>query len=296
MEAMAADPGIDAIYIGTPNHTHKDLAIKCMKHGKHVLCEKPMAASAKDVREMADVARENGVILMEAMISTLSPNFRNVRKELSGLGAPRQYSAAFCQYSSKYDLLKRIIAGEEDVPVPSSFNPDCAGGALADVGIYTIYPMVALFGKPLKVKAFLTTCKVPLPSERGGKVWKDIDLAGNALFEYPDGLLATVEYSKISDSKSPTEISCDGGTILMDQIHITRHVERTFRGAPTSGRSSGPAAEDITVTPDADEYLCEFTEFIDLVQGVKKESESNSLEISLAVADIMDEIRRQAGI
>lgn len=314
IDEMASDPEIDAIYIGTPNSTHHDLAILCMNHGKHVLCEKPMAANAREVKEMIDVARANGVMLMEAMISTLCPNFVAARAHLAEMGDVRHYFASFCQYSSKYDLVKRIIAGEDDSPVPSSFNPDCCGGALMDIGIYPIYPMVSLFGRPKGIKASVTTCEVPVASSRFDKLrdrereadsepveassregWKRVDLQGSVVFEY-EGMDATAIYSKIADSLLRSEISCDGGIISLDQIHICRHAEMTKRGAPTSGRASGPDAVDISVPVDADEYLCEFREFIDVLESGRIESSVNSLETSLATAEILDEIRRQAGV
>ena len=291
VDEMASDPSLDAIYIGTPNHTHHDLAIRCMEHGKHVMCEKPLASNAREVREMIDVARKNGVLLMEAMISTLSPNFRMVQERLGSMGSVLNYSGTFCQYSSKYDMLKRIISGEESSPVPSSFNPERSGGALMDIGIYPIYPMVALFGRPESVKADVLTCKVPV----SGGTMEPIDLQGNVIFEY-DGMTASALYSKIADSKLRTEISCEKGILSLDQIHITRQVELTMRGAPTSGRSSGPATTDISVPCDPDEYLCEFSEFIDVLERGRLESANNSLGNSLAVAEIMDEIRRQAGV
>lgn len=291
VDGMASDPSLDAIYIGTPNHTHHDLAIRCMEHGKHVMCEKPLASNAREVREMIDVAKKNGVLLMEAMISTLSPNFRMVQERLESMGAVLNYSGTFCQYSSKYDLLKRIISGEDSTPVPSSFNPERSGGALMDIGIYPIYPMVVLFGRPGSIKANVLTCKVPVS---GGSM-EPIDLQGNVIFEY-EGMTASALYSKISDSKLRTEISCERGILSLDQIHITRQVELTMRGAPTSGRSSGPATTDISVPCDPDEYLCEFREFIDVLESGRLESANNSLDNSLAVAEIMDEIRRQAGV
>ena len=109
IEKIASDPGIDAIYIGTPNHTHHDIAIRCMSLGKHVLCEKPLASNALEVKEMIASAKANGVALMEAMISTLSPNFRMVQERVRSLGNVRNYSGVFCQFSSKYELLKRIL-------------------------------------------------------------------------------------------------------------------------------------------------------------------------------------------
>ena len=258
-----------------------------------MLCEKPMASNAREVSEMVKAARENGVMLMEAMISTLTPNFRNARLRLNELGNVRHFFASFCQYSSKYDLVKRIITGEEDSPVPSSLNPERCGGALMDIGIYTVFPMVALFGRPRGIKAEVTACEVPVRLDR--KEWKRIDLQGSVIFEY-EGMDATVIYSKIADSNLRTEISCDGGILSLDQIHITREASLTRRGAPTSGRSSGPQAENISVPVDADEYLCEFKEFIDVLDSGRLESSVNSLETSLVTAEILDEIRRQAGV
>ncbi len=316
IDAMASDPDIDAIYIGTPNSTHHDLTIRCLNHGKHVLCEKPMASDAREVREMIDAAKANGAMLMEAMISTLCPNFVAARTHLKELGDVRHYFASFCQYSSKYDLVKRIIAGEDNSPVPSSLNPDCCGGALMDIGIYPIYPMVSLFGRPKGIKADVTVCEVPVASGRFDKLrdrdgicdrradaepveasnrWKRIDLQGSVIFEY-EGLTATVLYSKIADSRLRTEISCDGGILSLDQIHICRNAEITRCGVPTSGRTSGPTAEDISVPVDPDEYLCEFREFIDVLESGRLESSVNSLETSLTTAGILDEIRRQAGV
>lgn len=290
IDLMASDPEVEVVYIGTPNNTHRNLAIRCMAHGKHVLCEKPLASNAREVREMIKAARENGVVLMEAMISTLSPNFRMVQERLKGLGKVRHYSGTFCQYSSKFAQLQRILAGGEDSPVPSSFNPDRSGGALMDIGIYPIYPMVALFGRPKGIKANLLTCEVPTKDGM-----RPVDLQGSVIFEY-DGLSASVLYSKIADSLLRTEISCEGGILSLDQIHITRQVDFIPHGAPTSGRGSGPAKEDITAPLNADEYLCEFREMMDVLESGRLESENNSLSNSLAVAEILDEVRRQGGI
>ena len=288
---MASDPSIDVIYIGTPNNTHHDLAILCMNHGKHVMCEKPLASNAAEVKEMIAAAKKNGVVLMEAMISTLSPNFRMVQERLKSLGKVRNYSGVFCQFSSKFDKLQAILAGKDHSPVPSSFNPDCSGGALMDIGIYPIYPMVTLFGRPKGIKADILTCDVPVSDG----TMKPVDIHGSVLFEY-ERMTAAATYSKIADSKLRTEISCEGGILSLDQIHITRQVEFIPHGAPTSGRSSGPATQDVTVPCDPDEYLCEFREFIDVLESGRSESVNNSLDNSLAVAETMDEIRRQGGI
>nr|MCR4766003.1 Gfo/Idh/MocA family oxidoreductase [Bacteroidaceae bacterium] len=82
VEEMASSHLIDAVYIATPNCTHAKIAITCMDHGKHVLCEKPMASNAREVKQMIEAAQRNHVTLMEAMIATMNPNFFKVREML----------------------------------------------------------------------------------------------------------------------------------------------------------------------------------------------------------------------
>ena len=83
VEEMAADPQVDAIYIGTPNQTHCEYTLAGLKAGKHVLCEKPLAVNAQEGRRMLEAARQSGCLLMEAMVSTVNPNFRNVASRLA---------------------------------------------------------------------------------------------------------------------------------------------------------------------------------------------------------------------
>ena len=97
-EEMAASSLIDAVYIAVPNSLHAALSILFMQQGKHVLCEKPLASNAKEAREMIRVARQNGVTLMEAMKSTLTPNFRQLRRHLAEAGCLRRYLVSYCVY------------------------------------------------------------------------------------------------------------------------------------------------------------------------------------------------------
>ena len=82
LKEMAKSSLIDAVYIATPNFLHAEQSILCMKHGKHVLCEKPFASNAKGVREMIAASKKYNVTLMEAMKPTLTPNFLSVRENI----------------------------------------------------------------------------------------------------------------------------------------------------------------------------------------------------------------------
>ena len=270
VEEMAADPQVDAVYVGTPNQTHCQYTISALKAGKHVLCEKPLALNAAEGRRMIAAARESGCLLMEAMVSTLNPNFQTVVERINEIAPVRQYSSYFCQYSSKFEALKR---GE----VGTAFKPGTAG-ALRDVGVYTLYPLVALFGKPSSIKGHLATWQTP----EG-----ETDVYGTAFLGY-EGMDATLTWSKTFDSFQPTEIAGENGNLILDEIHIARKAEIVPHAAPTSGQGPKPFRTVISEGLPYNEYYYEFKEFADLLEQGKTESAHNSLETSLNVLEIID--------
>jgi predicted dehydrogenase len=272
VDEMAADPDVDAVYVGTPNQTHCEYTVKALKAGKHVLCEKPLALNAAEGRRMIEAARDGGCLLMEAMISTLNPNFRAVADRIAEIAPVRQYSSYFCQYSSKYEALKR---GE----VATSFKPGTAG-ALRDVGVYVLYPLVALFGKPSRVQAHLRT----VTTAEGVS-----DVQGSACLGY-DEMDAVLVWSKASDSFQPTEIAGENGNLILDEIHIARKAEIVPHASPSSGQGPKPGRTLLCEGLPYNEYYYEFKEFADLVDQGLQESSLNSLQTSLTVLEVMDEI------
>jgi predicted dehydrogenase len=268
LEAMAASPLIDAVYIASPNALHAGQTILCLQHGKHVLCEKALASNAMEVREMIQAAKDNGVVLMEAMKPTLTPGFIAVQNAIPQIGAVRQYFSCYCQYSSRYDKLKEGI-------VLNAFDPSLGNGAIMDIGVYTIYPMVVLFGCPTTIQA------------TGVKLYSGVDGHGNICFSYENGLNATVLYSKIANSQLPTEIQGEDGLITLDRINIISKVTLT----PRNGQKTS-----ILPIIDHNEYYYEVAEFIDIIQSGRKESVNNSLQNSLITMEIIDEVRRQLGV
>ncbi len=132
LNKLADYHAIDAVYIASPNSFHAEQAILLMEHGKHVLCEKPIAANAVEFERMARTAKANHVVLMEALKTTLLPNFKRISEHLHKIGTIRRYVANYCQYSSRYDAYKTGT-------VLNAFQPHFANGALMDLGIYCIY-------------------------------------------------------------------------------------------------------------------------------------------------------------
>ena len=137
LEKMAESEEIDAVYVGSPNSLHSSQSILCLKNKKHVICEKPIATKVEDFDKMTAIAEENNVTLMEAMKTTFLPNIQAVRENIERIGDIRNITANFCQYSSRYDLLKK---GE----VTNVFNPEFDGGSAFDIGVYPLYFVLSL--------------------------------------------------------------------------------------------------------------------------------------------------------
>ncbi len=277
LDKMLSSDLIDAVYIASPNSLHAEQAIQCMRAGKHVLCEKPLASNVKEAHQMIATANKMQVCLMEAMKPTLTPNFLQIKDNLHRVGKLRHYSASYCQYSSRYNRFK---AGEH----VNAFDLSLSNGAVMDIGIYTIYPMVVLFGKPEKIQA------------EGALLSTGVDGMGSVNFLYPDGLTAHVSFSKISDSYLPSEIQGEKGTLLIDRINEIKRVEFIQGKYALSDDAAELLVEDISKDAVEGEYFYEIKEFIDLIVNAELESNINSHENSLITLEIIDEIRRQMGV
>lgn len=275
---MAQDPEIDAVYIGTPNQTHHGYCLTLLNAGKHVLCEKPFSINAQEAREMAEAARKNKRLLMEAMISTFNPNFRAIVDRIEEIAPIRQYSSYFCQYSSKYEALKKGT-------VASCFQPRTAG-SLRDIGIYTLYPLLSVFGRPNSIKADLTPYETPEGVT---------DIHGTMQLHYGE-MTATLVFSKVCDSFQPTEIAGENGNLIIDEIRIARKAEIVYHIPPTSGLGPKAGRTLIHEGLEHDAYYYEMKEFADLVEAGETESKINSLDTSIIAMEIIDEALEQNGL
>lgn len=267
LEEMASCEEIDAIYIASPNFMHANQAITCLEKGKHVLCEKAFASNSKEVKRMIEAANINNVVLMEAMKTTVNPNFKALMDNIHKIGKIRRYFASFCQYSSRYDKYKEGI-------VLNAFKKELSNGALMDIGIYCIYPMVILFGKPESLKADA------IMLESG------VDGQGSILFNYKE-MNGVIQYSKIANSYIPSEIQGEEGSIIIDKINGPRNIKIKYR----DGRE-----EDISVVQESYDMCYETEEFINIIKSGRKSSKINSLGTSLIVSEIMESARKQIGL
>lgn len=134
-EALASDRDVDIVYIATPNADHKPRALMMLEAGKAVLCEKPFALDAAETREVVSAATQKGLFCMEAMWMRFLPAVTELVERVRG-GALGDARAATIE-------LGHALASD---PKLALFNPARGGGALLDLGVYTVSLALLLFG------------------------------------------------------------------------------------------------------------------------------------------------------
>lgn len=191
--AMVRRDDLDLIYLASPNCCHAAQALEAMKHGKHVIVEKPLAVTQRSAELLAQTAKAHSVFLLEAITTLFMPAYLVCREKLPLLGKIKRAELTYGQYSSKYDAYLR---GEN----PNIFNPVMQTGALNDMGVYCAHMAVDLFGSPSKVTYY---------AEHGPN---GIDLAGRAELEY-DGFVCRIHTAKNKNISSGITIQGENGWI-----------------------------------------------------------------------------------
>jgi predicted dehydrogenase len=178
---LLGDDKVDFVYIGLPNQLHADYARRALEADKQVILEKPFTPTAEEARELAALARERSLFLFEAITNQYNRNYLRIRARLGELGAIKLVQCNYSQYSSRYD---RYRNGE----VLPAFDPACYGGALYDLGVYSLHFVIGLFGAPQSLH---------YTANRG---WNGVDTSGVVTMTYED-FVATCSCAK--DSGSP---------------------------------------------------------------------------------------------
>jgi predicted dehydrogenase len=143
VQALAADDEVDIVYVATPHSHHYLPTLRLLEAGKHVLCEKAFAYNAAQARTMFDVAREHQRFLMEAMWTRCNPAIREMRRAIREgmIGEVVSVNGNFA------------IAGVDLPPSHRLRNPELAGGALLDLGVYPVTLAHLALGAPETVSA-----------------------------------------------------------------------------------------------------------------------------------------------
>lgn len=190
-ESLIVSKEVDAVYIATPHPWHFAPAAFALKNGVAVLCEKPITVNAKETAELIQLSKQNNVFLMEAMWTRCFPIMIEIKEILKKqlLGELVSANAKFCFAIKERNELSRLL------------NPDLAGGALLDVGVYLASISHYFFGKPIKV---IGTAKI-------GKTTVDED--NEFEFIYNNGLKIKMASSVIRDEENSFEIYGTKGSL-----------------------------------------------------------------------------------
>jgi predicted dehydrogenase len=255
---------IDAVYIASPNTLHYRQSLCALESGKHVLCEKPLAINASQAERMLSLAREKGLVLLEAIRPVHDPFLSALKENLHKVGRVRRATFEFCQYSSRYD---RFLAGER----PNVFEASLGNASLMDLAVYCLHACVALFGVPEQ----LTAAASFLPN--------GTEAAGTMLLNYGEQQ-TTISYSKVTQSVHPSIVQGELGTLTFDTLNQPSYLRMLYRDGRT---------EEL-FTPVKNNMVHELNTFANLI--ATKASTREFDEQSLSVMRLLDEARRQIGI
>jgi xylose dehydrogenase (NAD/NADP) len=214
-EALLQEPEVDAVYIPLHNSVHKEWALRAAAAGKHVLCEKPLGMNAAEAEEMGAAAERAGVLLMEAFMYRFHPRTRDF---VAGLRDPMHVNATFgftLQDPENYRMKRKL-----------------GGGALLDVGCYTVSVARWILGDPVGVAASV--------HRDGGE---GVDMTVSGLLRFAGGATASVWASFEGPEEQELTVVTKGGRERLERPFSTmepdpyRLMVESFAGSVLGGHA-----------------------------------------------------------
>ena len=264
-EGLVSDPNVDAIYVATPHPSHEEHTMLALNAGKPVLCEKPFAITARQAQAMIDCAKENNVALLEAMWTRYLPHIAVVREILASgvLGKIETVEADHGQRLADQNIARLI-------------DPQLAGGALLDLGIYPISFLHLVLGTPTQITA------------RAVMTDKGVDAQTSAIFDYSHGAQGVINTTMTALTPCRAVIS---GLLGRLEIDTTFYNPTTMRVILFDG----------TVTEFPNTYIGhglreQAIEMARVVRAGELESPLMPWDETVEVMKSMDQVRAQIGL
>jgi len=195
---ICGSDAIDSVYVASPIGAHFEHVMSALSQGKHVLCEKTLATSPAEVREMFDSSADHGRVLLEAVRPVHDPAYQVIAAATARLGTLRHAHLEKCQYSSRYPAYLR---GQ----TTNAFDPASGNAALRDIGVYCLQPSLTLFGAPQDLVG------------RSYRLDNGFEAGGTLVLGY-GAMSVTCTYSKVSRSVTPSVIEGEEGTLTIDSV------------------------------------------------------------------------------
>ena len=263
-ESLVRDPEVDAVYVATTHNFHHDNVRLALSHGKHVLCEKPITINAAQLEELIALAKEKKLFLMEALWTRFLPGITKLKELLDSdvIGTPRVVNAFFG------------IDRDED-PEHRLLNPQLAGGAVLDLGIYPLNFAHIVFGGA--------------PEASSSLAWlgrTGVDEISSYLLRFSEGRMAMLTSTcKVAEIDEAT-IYGKKGRIRVEKFlrPVAIHVET----------ESGTETFDVRFPSSGFQY--EIEEATACILEGRMESSVMPLSESLAIMRLMDHFRGEWGL
>ena len=194
-EEMLSDENVDLVYIASPHSHHAEHMKLCLAHGKPVLCEKSFTANAAQAREVLALAKEKNLLVAEAIWTRYMPS-RKIIADLIASGAIGEPKMITSNLHYAIDHVRRIR------------EPELAGGALLDVGVYTVNFSTMFFGTDIaKIESTVQMMET------------GVDASENFSFFYPDGRVAYMHAGTACRSDRRCSICGTKGYIVVENVN-----------------------------------------------------------------------------
>ena len=262
---LIMDENVEIVYISLVHSGHYEAAKLCVEHGKSVLCEKPFFVTEADAVKLVALAREKGVLIMEAMWTRCLPAYQKAKEwaRNGAIGEIKFIDAAFC-FRFPFSPQHRL------------YNPETAGGALLDAGVYP-YEFITgiLEEKPAEIKG------VALKAPTG------VDETISMTMRFESGVLANAVASM--------------GVRMSETAHIygTKGYVKAYRFLGSRKCELRNEQDEVVLdfTDDHKEgFVYEIEHIVDLYRRKMTESPLIPLEDSIDFVRTADLVRRQCGL
>lgn len=267
-DQMLTEGQVNFVYIALPNSLHYAYALRALRAGRHVICEKPFTSTLWEAQELIACARERERYLFEAVTTIHSPNFLLLKEKLPLLGKISLVQCTYSQYSSRYQAL---LNGQE----PNIFNPVFSGGALMDLNVYNFHLTVGLFGRPQE------TVYYPRLYQNG------VDTSGLAVLRYPD-MLCLCLAAKDVNGVSSVQIQGENGYVYIPEGSNNK---KAFRLILTDGQE-----EAFDQDRSENRLYHELAVFADIYSRGDRRACQALQDHTLRVMEVLDQAQTSAGL
>ncbi len=252
------------MYIASPHSHHLEHTLLCLKHGKHVLCEKAFALNSEEAEIMIAEAKKQNLFLMEALWPPFQPMYKKTKETLlSGEAGKLIHLNARFGFQAPFSATDR------------KFNLELGGGSLLDIGIYAVIDALWFMGVPDEIYAVASF------AETGSEDSISI------IFRYKDGRMANLYSSFRTAAGIGCDLLCEKGNILFSRA---RDMSQVLTVA-----INGEDKREYSLLPDGMGYQYEAEEVMKCLDEGRKESSVVPLSFSLDLMNTLDRIRDAAG-